>query len=198
VDVSIETCAHYLFFTEEDVLRLGAVAKCAPPLRPADDQRALWDELLRGHVDMVTSDHSPTTPERKSGDFASAWGGIGGVQSTLPVLLDRGLHARNLPIERIASLVASEPARRFRIRGKGSLAVGNDADIVLVNPAESCTLTEGDLHQRHKTSPYVGSTFRGSVKTTIRRGEPIFEGGRIVAASNGQMVRPEIRKPVNS
>lgn len=191
VNVSIETCAHYLFFTDEDMERIGAAAKCAPPLRPKQEQEALWDAVARGDVDIVASDHSPTTPEMKGGDFASAWGGIAGVQSTLAVLLDRGLHARGLPIERIAALVATVPARRFRIEEKGSLRTGMDADLALVDPAESSTLSEVDLFQRHKMSPYVGSTFRGTVRRTIRRGETIFAEGRIVATSNGKLIRPE-------
>ena len=72
VDVSIETCPHYLFFTEDDLERLGTVVKCAPPLRGATDHEELWSELLRGHVDIVASDHSPTEPAMKAGDFMSA------------------------------------------------------------------------------------------------------------------------------
>jgi allantoinase len=193
VDVSIETCAHYLYFTEEDVERLGAVAKCAPPLRTAGERHALWRELLGGRVDIVASDHSPTEPSRKRGDFASAWGGISGVQSTLSVLLDQGHHARGLPMEHLVSLVAGAPARRFGIAGKGSVTVGHDADLVLIDPAESITLAEGDLHQRHKVSPYLGRRFRGVVRRTIRRGETIFMDGRITARTAGRFVRPEGR-----
>src|SRR5206468_6048587 len=115
VDVSIETCPHYLFFTEEDLERLGAVAKCAPPLREKCEQNSLWTQLLAGNIDIVGSDHSPSPPEMKSGDFDQAWGGIAGVQSTLAVLLDRGHHARGLPLARISSLIAGHPASRFRI-----------------------------------------------------------------------------------
>jgi allantoinase len=190
VDVSIETCPHYLFFTDEDVERLGAVAKCAPPLRPSVEREALWDQLLRGHVDIVASDHSPAPPSMKSGDVVSAWGGIAGVQSTLAVLLDRGWHARRLPLERITALVAAEPARRFRIAGKGSLQPGHDADIVLVDLDARFTLTADHLHQRHKMSPYLGSSFRGAVRRTIRRGETIFMDGQITASTGGRLVRP--------
>lgn len=190
VDVSIETCPHYLFFTEEDVERLGAVAKCAPPLRAAEEQERLWTELLRGHVDVVASDHSPTEPRLKAGDFVSAWGGIAGVQSTLAVLLDQGHHERRLPLERIAALVAAAPARRFRMAGKGALAEGFDADLVLVDVAEPFALEAAHLHQRHKASPYVGASFRGRVRRTIRRGETIFTGGRITAEGGGRFVRP--------
>jgi allantoinase len=192
VDVSIETCPHYLWFTEEDVERLGAIAKCAPPLRAREDGRALWDQLMAGHVDIVASDHSPTEPAMKGGDFAAAWGGIAGVQSTLPVLLERGHHERRLPLTRISELVAAAPARRFRIARKGTIAPGNDADLVLLDPARAFTLRGEDLEQRHKMiSPYVGQTFRGTIRRTLRRGETIFADGHITARKGGTFVRPE-------
>jgi allantoinase len=190
VDVSIETCAHYLFFTEDDLERLGTVAKCAPPLRSASDCEELWQHVASGSVNIIASDHSPTEPARKTGDFFQAWGGIAGVQSTLPILLDRGHHARALPLERIATLVATTPARRFRIAGKGSIAIGNDADLVLVDPNQSFTVRTEDLHQRHKISPYIGVTFRGTLRRTLRRGETIFADGRITARTTGRFVRP--------
>jgi allantoinase len=191
VDVSIETCPHYLFFVETDVERLGVAAKCAPPLRPGHDE--LWEELLRGNVDIVASDHSPTEPSmKKEGDFRSSWGGIAGVQSTLPVLLDRGHHARQLSFERIVSLLCGMPAERFRIPNKGRVDVGFDADLVLVDPDKSFTLQAADLQQRHKSSPYVGSTFRGMVRRTIRRGETIFVDGKITAATKGRFVCPTL------
>jgi allantoinase len=190
VDVSIETCGHYLWFTEEDLERLGAIAKCAPPLRSAADREALWEEVAHGDVDIVASDHSPTLPALKSGDVMDAWGGIAGVQSTLAVLLERGHHARRLPLTRIADLVSTAPARRFRIANRGSVTVGNEADLVVIDPAEVFTLDASDLQQRHKMSPYVGGSFRGRVRRTIRRGETVFLDGRITAQTCGRLVEP--------
>jgi allantoinase len=190
-DVSIETCPHYLFFTEEDVERLGAVAKCAPPLRSTVEQSALWHQLLDGAVDMVASDHSPSPPEMKMGEFGGAWGGIAGVQSTLAVLVDRGHHCRQLPLDRISSLVAREPARRFRIPSKGAIEVGMDADLTLVDLSRSFQLQPENLKQRHALSPYLGSFFRGCVVRTIRRGETIFASGEIVARTGGRFVSPD-------
>jgi allantoinase len=195
-DVSIETCPHYLFFTEDDVERLGAVAKCAPPLRGPAEQNHLWARLLGGEVDIVASDHSPALPEMKSGDFARAWGGIAGVQSTLSVILERGYHCRGMTLERISSLLAAEPARRFRIAGKGEIAVGMDADLTLVDLSRSTELRPEHLKQRHAISPYLGASFRGCVVRTIRRGETIFvsglASGEITARSVGQFVRPSL------
>lgn len=191
VDVSVETCPHYLFFTGEDLERIGVGAKCAPPLRTADEHRMLWEELLNGRVDMIASDHSPTHPSlKKGGDFRTSWGGIAGVQSTLAVLLERGLGGRRLPFERIASLIAANPAARFKIPRKGVLAAGYDADLMLLNASGSYRLDAANLEQRHKTSPYIGSLFTGTIVRTIRRGETIFKDGRIVATSRGRLVRP--------
>lgn len=191
VDVSIETCPHYLFFTEEDLESLGVVAKCAPPLRNADEQGMLWSALLDGRVDIIASDHSPTEPSMKpAGDFLGSWGGIAGVQSTLAVLLERGHDGRRLRFERIVSLVAENPATRFNIARKGVLSVGNDADLMLLDPAPVYTLDAARLLQRYKMSPYIGAEFGGVVRRTIRRGDTIFDEGKIVSKTKGKFVRP--------
>ena len=195
VDVSVETCPHYLFFTEQDLDTIGVDVKCAPPLRHPDEHARLWGEVLDGRVDLVASDHSPVEPSLKiKGDFRASWGGIAGVQSTLAVLLERGLDGRRLRFEHISGLIAAQPAARFRIPAKGTLVTGNDADLLLLDPSRSYTLTPKQLLQRHKMSPYVGFEFSGVVVRTIRRGETIFLDGRIVAETKGQFVRPQ-RQP---
>jgi allantoinase len=191
VDVSVETCPHYLFFTDEDLDTIGVAAKCAPPLRNHGEHAALWGEVLAGRVDLVASDHSPADPSLKTpGDFRASWGGVAGVQSTLAVLLERGLDGRRLRFEHIAALVAANPAARFGIRSKGALAVGHDADLMLLDTARSYTLEPAHLLQRHKASPYLGFGFTGRVVRTIRRGETIFLEGKIVAETRGTFVRP--------
>jgi allantoinase len=132
----------------------------------------------------------------KSGAFASAWGGIAGVQSTLAVLLERGYHQRALPLERIASLVAATPASRFGLPRKGRLVVGADADMTLMDVASSFQLQEQTLQQRHPQTPYLGHTFRGVVRRTIRRGETIFRDGSVTARSGGRLVRPVTRPAI--
>jgi allantoinase len=191
VDVSVETCPHYLFFTENDLERIGVATKCAPPIRDAHEQRALWRDVLEERVDIIASDHSPCDPAlKKTGDFRTSWGGIAGVQSTLAVLLARGSDGRRLRFERIAALLAGNPAARFKIPQKGAIAVGKDADLVLLDPSRSYTLDPTRLLQRHKISPYIGTTFAGMIVRTIRRGETIFANGRIVAKTRGRFVRP--------
>lgn len=191
VDVSIETCPHYLFFTEDDLLQLGAIAKCAPPLRTADVRESLWNSVLEGVVDIVASDHSPAPPEMKQGpDFFRIWGGVAGVQSTLAVMIEEGHYRRGLPLTSIARLTATEPARRFAVPGKGAIEVGMDADLTLVDLTADHILKEELLFQKHRLTPYAGRTFRGVVRRTLLRGETIFVDGKIVASGGGKLIRP--------
>ena len=187
VDVTIETCPHYLHFTEEDLERLGAMAKCAPPLRNRQHQNELWEQLENGIIDIVASDHSPAPPEMKLCAFDQAWGGIAGVQSTLSVLLNR----EHLPLDRVMKLVAWNPARRFCIARKGAIAVGNDADLTFVDMHTPSKLHRDAMAHRHRLSPYESETFGVTVRRTIRRGETIFKGGRFPSSTRGKFIRPQ-------
>jgi len=189
-DLTIETCPHYLYFTEQDLERLGTVAKCAPPLRCASDQNELWSELLGGVIDIIASDHSPAPPHMKSGEFMQAWGGIAGVQSTLPVLLQRGHFDKGLSLPHIAKLLAETPAKRFSIADRGSIQTGNLADFTFVDLEDHFTLRPEDMAHRHAISPYAGERFRGVVRRTMRRGETIFLDGKFPSCKNGQFIRP--------
>ena len=189
VDISIETCPHYLFFTEEDMEQIGPLAKCAPPLRNTGERDALWNALTHNQVDVVASDHSPAPHEMKRDtDFFRIWGGIAGVQSTLAVLLTAGHQDRGMPLSRIAEMTASWPARRFGLTHKGEIAVDNDADLVLVDLSQPYRLQENCLLQRHRMSPNIGRSFHGVVRQTLLRGQPIFAEGKIVATSKGKFI----------
>jgi allantoinase len=191
VDVSCETCPHYLVLTEDDVERLGAVAKCAPPLRPAGERDALWRHILDGTLPMVASDHSPAPPEMKAGsDFLAVWGGISGCQHLLLLLLHEGVHARGLPMERIPPLTAGYPARRFGLPGKGCIAVDADADLVLVDPGAQTAVEPWTLFYRYKHSPYVGRTLHGRITRTLLRGRTVFLDGEIVSKPIGRLIKP--------
>lgn len=180
-DISIETCPHYLYFTDADMERIGAVAKCAPPMR-AERERP----PLEG-IDIVGSDHSPAPLAMKQdADFFKVWGGVAGVQQTLAVLLQLAEPAR------VAEWTAENPARRFGLVRKGRLAVGYDADFTLVDLAAEYTVTRESLFQRHGLSPYIGKTFRGVVRRTVLRGKTIFQDGRICKDSDSRaaLIKP--------
>ena len=192
VNVSIETCPHYLTFTDDDLDALGAVLKCAPPVRDRLEFDRLWDEVLTGRVDIVGSDHSPAPPEMKTApDFFSIWGGVSGVQSTLGAMLTEGHHARGLPLEAIAGLLSANPAARFGFHRKGKLEIGYDADLALVDLNREFTLEPQHLLYRHTQSPYLGRGFKGAVQMTLMRGRTAALEGQVDSASRGQLVKPE-------
>lgn len=185
IDVTCETCPHYLVLTADDMEQLGAVAKCAPPLRSHVEQRALRDRL--GEIATIGSDHSPSAPEMKERDnFFDVWGGISGCQHLLPLLLDG-----EIPADEIRRLTSGGVAERLRLRGKGKIAVGYDADFSLVDLREEELVRPESLHYRHKQSPYVGRVVRNHVRQTFLRGQMIFADGRFADHACGQLVRPE-------
>jgi allantoinase len=191
VDVSCETCPHYLMLTEDDAEALGAVAKCAPPLRAAEESESLWRALSDGTLPMVASDHSPAPfAMKESEDAFEAWGGISGCQTLLTSLLTEGYHARRLPLDVIAYATSGYVARRFGLPGKGRLEPGADADLVLVDLGFEGRLSAEDLHYRHRHSPFVGRTLRARVARTLVRGRTVFADGRIVGRPAGRLLMP--------
>jgi len=189
-DVTCETCPHYLALTGDDLIRIGAPAKCSPPLRRAEDSAALWYDLINGKIRFVGSDHSPAPASMKTGDDAFAiWGGVAGVQSTLSILLS---HSPTLPLEQVAKLTSTNVADRFNIPNKGRIGRGFDADLAIVDFNARYTLRREDLLDRHKLSPYVGREFRGKVRRTMVRGTTIFLDGNIVGRPRGgaRLIKP--------
>jgi allantoinase len=194
VAASVETCPHYLVLDEDDLARLGPVAKCAPPLRSRGTVEALWQTVLNGDVDCVASDHSPCPPRMKqagSEDIWQAWGGISGVQTLVPVLLTEGVHKRGLSLPQFGRLTSANPARLFGLYpSKGALQVGSDADLMLVDLDREWILSREDLLTRWPMSPFVGRTFQGRVEATLVRGTIVYRGGQLLAQPGyGQLVR---------
>ncbi|MEC0227292.1 allantoinase AllB [Paenibacillus alba] len=191
LDVTVETCPHYLVLTSADLDRLGPVAKCAPPLRTAEDQDRLWEAVIGGKLDMLASDHSPCPSSMKQGDFFEAWGGISSAQSSLELMLDEGHLRRDVPLPLLARMLSTEPAKRFGLYPrKGEISLGADADLALVDMKLSYSLQASDLLYRHKHSPYVGKTFGCRVKATFLRGAQVYglhEG--VVGETEGAWLR---------
>lgn len=183
VDVTVETCGHYLSLTVKDLEEKGGLAKCAPPLRDEDELEDLWVAVANGEIDVISSDHSPAPASMKTitDNYFEGWGGISGAQSTFNIMLTEGYAKRNLPLEKIVELMAVNPAKIFGLSTKGQIAQDFDADFAIVNLNESFTLENEDLFYRHQHSPYVGKTFQGKVKTTIVNGKVVYDNGTFLS-----------------
>jgi allantoinase len=191
VDATCEVCPHHLVLDEDDAARIGALAKCAPPLRSSARRRALWERVAEGAVALVASDHSPGPPELKAGeDMLAVWGGISGAQTALPLMLTEG-PAHGVPAERAAELMGAAAAARLGIAGKGRLEPGADADLAIVRAGEPWTLREDDLEYRHRHSPFTCRLLAARVVRTILRGRTVWgEGADPAAPAAGRLVVP--------
>lgn len=191
VDVTCETCVHYMYFHTDELDAIGPVVKCSPPIRDLDNQAKMWEQMLEGKINFVTSDHSPCTPDLKDKENAfEAWGGIPGVQSNVDVFYDEAVQKRNMPLTLFAKVTATNPAERFGLESKGSIAVGKDADFVFIKPNAPYVLKAEDLEYRNKISPYLGREIGAQVVRTILRGTTIYDQEQGVAeAFNGRFFK---------
>ncbi|GAX05323.1 allantoinase [Secundilactobacillus pentosiphilus] len=180
-DVTCETCLHYLTLNTVDFKQIGPLAKCSPVLRTPEVQADLWREVQAGHVNAVTSDHSPAPAEMKanpSNNIFEVWGGISGAQNNLDIFYDVAVKSGRLNLQQFVQLTAAGPAQLFGLKNKGQLRVGADADIALLDPDQSYTLQASDLFYKNPISAYVGRKINCRVTRTILRGKTIFELGR--------------------
>jgi allantoinase len=193
VPITAETCFHYLWFAAEEIPDGATEFKCAPPIRSAANRQQLWEALESGLIDLIATDHSPCSPamkRRDEGRFDLAWGGIASLGLALPVLWtamrQRGLSTDDAAA-RTGKWMAGRPARLAGLLSqKGSLSIGADADIVVFDPHAAWTVTENDLHFRHKISPYLGAKLRGRVRETWLRGERIFHSDQFSDRPRGR------------
>ncbi|MDO5741605.1 allantoinase AllB [Vagococcus lutrae] len=176
VDVTCETCTHYLYFETDELDAIGPVVKCSPPIRDKAAQNGLWEKVLKDEIAFVTSDHSPCTPDLKDKENAfEAWGGIAGVQNNVDVLFDEGVQKRGMSLKQFADIIAKNPADRFGLDQKGRISVGKDADFVLISGNDAYTLAAEDLEYRNKISPYIGREIGAQVVKTIVRGTTVYD-----------------------
>lgn len=187
--ITVETCPHYLTITEEEVPDGGTQFKCCPPIRDAANRDALWDALVAGDIDIVVTDHSPSTADLKfrgDGDFQLAWGGIAGLQLGLPAVWTEAAR-RGIPLATVLDRMSRGPADLVGLAHKGRIAVGADADLVAFAPDAEFTVRAGDLLHRNPVSAYDGRTLRGVVRGTWLRGERVDTSG--AAAPRGRLLR---------
>lgn len=174
VDVTAETCPHYLLLNEAKASRIGPYAKCAPPLRAGEVVEGLWGRL--DLVETIGSDHSPSPPGMKVGeDVFAMWGGIAGCQHGVPLVCDEALN-RGVNLEKLSKKWRDNVFRRFGVSGRG-VEVGQDADFFLMEAGGETIFAE-DLLYRHQISAYTGLERKWKVCGTWLRGESVTDETR--------------------
>ena len=198
--VSGETCPQYLLLTQDVYDRPGvegALPVCSPPIRDQRAQDALWLALGRGDLQIMTTDHCPFTREEKAtglGDYSRIPGGVPSVEMRFPAMYSFGVTSGRISINQWVDSCCTAPARLVGFVGKGDIAVGYDADLVIFDPERPVTLGVGSLHEQVDWTPYEGLKLRGWPETTISRGELIVHEGELLAqAGRGRFIA---RKPM--
>ena len=197
VDVTAETCPHYLLFTQDDAARHGAFAKINPPIRTANDRDALWAAIGDGRLTIVSTDHAPFSQREKESvgdDIIAAPPGAPGAEFLLHTVL-QGVADGRMPLEEAAALVSTNGARRFGIYPrKGTIREGSDADAVIVDLNATTTIDPGSLQTNARACAqlYAGRTFPGRIETTLLRGAVVYDQGEIVGEPGyGRYVQPD-------
>ena len=197
-EVYIETCPHYLYMDESWLDRAGAYAKCNPALRSRELVDQLWRYIEDGSVDVVASDHAPYTVEEKErdpDDIFKAPAGFPGLETRIPFMM-KAVKDNRISLRRAVALLSANPARIFGLPGKGRIAVGFDADMVLLDPYGEYPLDASKMltHARDICHFLDGVTVSGKPETVILRGQIIYRDGTLLAQpGTGRWLKPDFR-----
>jgi dihydroorotase len=172
--VSCEVAPHHLFFNVKDYREQGTYLKMNPPLRGQKDNDALWNGLRNGSIDILASDHAPHLPEEKGKDIWEAPAGVPGVETMLPLMLF-AVKRNLIRLERLVDALAAGPARIFGLSSKGSIEIGKDADLVIVDPKAISRINADRLHSRADWTPYEGKEAIFPEMTMVR-GVVVYDG----------------------
>ncbi len=191
VRVTVETCPHYLTLTAEDVPDGASEFKCCPPIRESANQDLLWQALADGTIDCVVTDHSPSTADLKTDDFATAWGGISGLQLSLSAVWTEA-RRRGHTLEDVVRWMSSRTAELVGLSDrKGAIEAGRDADFTVLAPDETFTVDPAALQHRNRVTAYAGRTLYGVVRSTWLRGERVVADGEFTKPRGALLARPQ-------
>ena len=174
--ITVEVVPQHLFMNKGSLQELGSFAEMKPRLKTENDQKALWDGIADGTVDTIATDHAPHLKEEK--EKANYPFGIPGVETLLPLMLD-AFNRNIITLPRIMELCCENPAKIFKIKNKGFLKEGYDADIVIVDIGKRQMVREEDLLTKCKWSPFTGKILKGWPVTTIVNGNIVYDDGKI-------------------
>lgn len=176
-----ETCPQYLNLTQDIIDQRGALAKIGPPIRTAEDQKALWKALKDGVLQVVASDHAPKTKDIH-GDFLAQGFGSPQIETLFPMTYEGGVNRGRISLVRLVQVLSENPARIFGLYpAKGTIMVGSDADLVIFDPNREFTIHSENQHSKVGYTLYEGQTILGWPEYSFQRGQPVLLNGEIVS-----------------
>ncbi len=187
VKVYCEVTPHHLLLNEAVLEKVGNHGKVNPPLRTIDDNKALWEGVIDGTVDTIGSDHAPHTLEEKDKLYFDAPSGFPGLETSLPLLVNEYTKGR-LAYDRLTKLIAEKTAKVFHIKERGSLIIGNHADITVIDTDKRYRVHSPTFHSKARYSPYHGMEVRGKVYLTMVNGDIVYHKGEIINKHLGKEI----------
>lgn len=179
IPISCETCPHYFSLTEDAVRNYDTNAKVNPPLKSQADVREIVRGLRDGTIDAIATDHAPHTVEDKNVEFNLASNGMIGLETALSLVLSKLVEAKTLTLKQAIEKMTSAPARILNLANKGSLKIGADADLIIVDPKAEWTVDASRFASKSRNTPFNGWKLRGKVIYTIVGGRVVVKDGKL-------------------
>ena len=173
VKVSCETCPHYFTLTEDAVKDFNTNAKMNPPLRTEEDKNAIIEALKNGVIDVVATDHAPHTDNEKEVEFDYAPFGIIGLETALSLAIMELIDKKVLNWKELVQRMSLTPSKILGL-DSGTLSVGKEADIIIIDPKKKWKVTKENLLSKSKNTPFLEKELKGTVEHTIRKGRIIY------------------------
>jgi len=192
VDVTVETCPHYLILNEDDMERLKAFGKINPPLRTKNEVEEMWNLARDTMIDIVASDHAPWPREKKqSANIFDNTSGAPGVETLFPLMYSEAVVKRGISPLQLVKMLCVNPAKRFNLYPKkGHIALGADADFAILDPSAGWAVKADELHFSSGWTPYEGLEVKGEITRTILRGRTVYDGTNVISRpGDGMFVR---------
>ncbi|HCX73566.1 MAG TPA: allantoinase AllB [Candidatus Cloacimonas sp.] len=190
--VSGETAPHYLHFDLEDFQKIGTPLKVTPPVKQPGNKEKLWQFLAEGKLDFVATDHAPAPAAMKNASIMQAYSGIPGLETSFTYLYNAGFMQKKLGLQRLLQVTSSQAAKKYSLKDKGAIKVGNDADLLIYDQNKNWVVDGAKFYSKGKLTPFQNMKFQGKIDKTLVRGKIVYDEqvGILAQPGSGRFLKP--------
>jgi allantoinase len=190
--VSGETAPHYLHFDLEDFQKIGTPLKVTPPVKKPGNKEKLWQFIADGKLDFVATDHAPAPAAMKNTSIMQAYSGIPGLETSFTYLYNAGFLQKKLGLERLVKITSSQAAKKYSLKNKGAIKVGNDADLLVFDQNKNWVVDGAEFYSKGKVTPFQNMKFQGKIDKTLLRGKIVYDEqvGILAQPASGRFIKP--------